>query len=46
VELSVGNRKPLLRLTVGSGADMNGTQASGTPKNSTRAFSKYIIFSF
>ena len=35
-----------MRLTVGSGAEKYGIQTSGTPQNSRRASSKYIIFSF
>ena len=35
-----GIRKPVLRLTVGSGAEKYGIQTSGTPQNSRRASSK------
>ena len=40
-----GINTPDLRLTVGSGVEKYGIQASGLPKNSRRASSKYIIFS-
>ena len=35
-----GIRKPVLRLTVGSGAEKYGIYATGWPKNSRRASSK------
>ena len=40
-----GIRKPVLRFTVGSGVEKYGRYAIGTPKNSSCAFSKYIILS-
>src|SRR5260370_36852 len=42
---TIGIRKPVLRLTVGSGAEKYGTQASGTPTNSILASSTYNIVS-
>ena len=42
---TAGINMPVLRLTVGSGVEKYGIQASGLPKNSRRASSKYIIFS-